>query len=101
MPMAGMTCTSIPSSEGRLDPGEPEHPAPPWIYSRVVDDRPDELHSVFVDWPPGATIDEPEVRFVRQMDGMTETWTEVERIPHLSGPDGLFARIEVVFRRTS
>ena len=71
------------------------------IYSLAVDDLPDELHSVFVDWPSGVTIDEPEVRFVSQRDGVSSTWEEIERIPHPSGTDGLFARIEVVFRPTS
>jgi hypothetical protein len=65
-----------------------------------VDDLPAELHSVFVDWPQGANIDEPEVRYVSQRDGVSSTWVEVERIPHPSGADRLFARIEVVFRRT-
>ena len=64
-----------------------------------MDDPPDELHSVFVDWPSGATIDEPEVRFVSQRDGLSSTWEEIERIPHPSGTDRLFSRIEVVFRR--
>lgn len=66
-----------------------------------MDGLPDELHSVFVDWPSGVTIDEPEVRYVSQRDGVSSTWEEIERIPHSSGTDGLFARIEVVFRRTS
>jgi hypothetical protein len=67
----------------------------------VVDDLPEELHSVFVDWPPGVTIDEPNVRFASQWNGVSATWEEIERIPHPSGPDRLFSRIEVVFRRTS
>ncbi len=54
---------------------------------------------MFVDWPSGATIDEPEVRFVSQRDGLSSTWEEIERIPHPSGTDRLFSRIEVVFRR--
>jgi hypothetical protein len=66
-----------------------------------VDDRPDDLHSLFVDWPSGVGIDEPEVRYVSQMNGVLSTWQEIERIPHPSGIDGLFDRIEVVFRRTS
>jgi hypothetical protein len=65
-----------------------------------VDDPPDELHSVLVDWSSGVTIDGPEVRFVSRRDGVSSTWEEVERIPHPSGPDRLFGRIEVVFRRT-
>jgi hypothetical protein len=35
------------------------------------------------------------------MNGVLSTWQEIERIPHPSGIDGLFDRIEVVFRRTS
>ena len=62
-------------------------------------DLPDQLHSVFVDWPSGATIDEPEVRYASQTNGVSSTWVEIERIPHPAGPGGLFARIEVVFRR--
>ena len=66
-----------------------------------MDDPPDELHSVFVDWPSGVTIDEPEVRYASQRDGESLVWEEIERIPHPSGTDDLFSRIEVVFRRTS
>ena len=32
-----------------------------------MDDLDDDLHSVFVDWPPGVSIDEPEVRFASQL----------------------------------
>ncbi|MBF6556744.1 MAG: hypothetical protein IVW52_11320 [Acidimicrobiales bacterium] len=64
-----------------------------------MDQSPDDLHSVFVDWPSGATIEEPEVRFVSQSNDVSSTWEEIERIPHPSGTGGLFARIEVVFRR--
>jgi hypothetical protein len=67
----------------------------------AVDDLPEELHSVFIDWPSGVTIDEPEVRYASQKHGVSSKWEEVERIPHPSGPDGLFARIEVVFHRTT
>lgn len=55
-------------------------------------------HSCFVDWPPGASVDDVEVRYVRQSDGVSTTWVEVERIPHPPGVDRLFGRIEVVFR---
>jgi len=71
------------------------------IYSLLVDVVPNELHSVFIDWPAGVTIDEPEVRYASQRNGVSLTWEEIERIPHPSGADGLLARIEVVFRRTS
>jgi hypothetical protein len=71
----------------------------PRLYSLAVDDLPDDLHSVFVDWPSGVGIDEPEVRYVSEMNGVLSTWQEIERIPHRI--DGLFDRIEVVFRRTS
>jgi hypothetical protein len=64
----------------------------------VVDDDSEDLHSVFIDWPPGVTIDQPEVRFTSQTNGVSSTWTEVERIPHPAGVDRLFGRIEVVFR---
>ena len=64
-----------------------------------MDDPSDDLHSVFVDWPSGVAIDEPEVRFVSRVDGLSITWEEVGRIPHPPGPDRLFARIEVLFRR--
>jgi len=69
------------------------------IYSLAVDDLDDDLHSVFVDWPPGVSIDEPEVRFASQLDGQSSSWEEVERIPHPTGEDRLIASIEVVFRR--
>jgi hypothetical protein len=61
----------------------------------------DELHSVFIDWPDGVTIDGPEVCFVSQEGGVSYAWEEIKRIPHPSGKDALIARIEVVFRRTS
>ena len=61
----------------------------------------DELHSVFIDWPDGVTINEPEVRYVSQEGGVSHRWEEIERIPHPSGADDLFARFEVVFRRAS
>jgi hypothetical protein len=64
-----------------------------------VDHSLDNLHSVFVGWPSGATIDEPEVRFVSQSNGVSSTWEEIDRIPRPSETDGLFSRIEVVFRR--
>lgn len=60
----------------------------------------DELHSVFIDWPDGVAIDGPMVRYVSQEGGVSIAWEEIERIPHPSGTDQLFARIEVVFRRT-
>jgi hypothetical protein len=50
--------------------------------------------------PPGTTIDQPEVRYVSQRDGVSSTWVEVKRIPYPAGEDGLFARIEVVFLRS-
>jgi hypothetical protein len=71
----------------------------PRIYPWAVERSSDNLHSVFVDWPSGSTIDEPEVRFVSQSNGVSSTWEEIERIPHPSGTDGLVSRIEVVFRR--
>jgi hypothetical protein len=46
-------------------------------------------------------MDEPEVRYVSQTNGVSSTWVEIERIPHPAGADSLFARIEVVFRRTT
>jgi hypothetical protein len=57
-----------------------------------------ERHSHFVDWPEGCSIDEVEVRYVRQSNGGSATWIEVERIPHPSGIEGLPGRIEIVFR---
>ena len=66
-----------------------------------MNDRWDELHSVFIDWPNGVSIDDPEVRYVSQEGGVSHTWEEIERIPHPSGTVDLFARIEVVFRRAS
>ena len=65
----------------------------------AVNDTHDDLHSVFVDWPPGVPIDEPEVRYVSQLNGQSYSWEEVERIPHPTGEDRLLASIEVVFRR--
>ncbi len=74
-----------------------------WRHSETdpltMNERWDELHSVFIDWPDGVTIDEPKVRYVSQGDGVSYAWEEIERIPHPSGTDNLFARIEVVFRR--
>jgi hypothetical protein len=55
-------------------------------------------HSVFVDWPPGASVDDVEVRYVRSTDGVSATWVEVERIPHPPDIDRLLGRIEVVFK---
>ena len=70
-------------------------------YPLTMNDLWDELHSVFIDWPDGVTIDEPKVRYVSQEGGVSFTWEEIELIPDPSGTDDLFARIEVVFRRTS
>jgi hypothetical protein len=70
-------------------------------YPLAMSDLWDDVRSVFIDWPNGVTIDEPEVRYVSQESGVSHAWEEIERIPHPSGPDDLFARIEVVFRRTS
>ncbi len=57
-----------------------------------------ERHSHFVDWPEGRSIDEVEVRYVRQSNGVSATWIEVERIPHASDIEDLPDRIEIVFR---
>jgi hypothetical protein len=49
-------------------------------YALTVNDLWDELHSVFIDWPDEATIDEPEVRYVRghvQTRGVTTTTTSI------------------------
>jgi hypothetical protein len=70
-------------------------------YPLPVSDLSDELHSVLIDWPDGVPIDEPKVRYVSQEGGVSFTWEEIERIPHPAGIEVLFARIEVVFRRTS
>jgi len=78
---------------------------PTWRHSQTypltMNELWDELHSVFIDWPDGVTIDEPKVRYVSQEGGVSYAWEEIERIPHPSGTDDLFARIEVVFRRIS
>ncbi len=92
----GVTHGTSATADDVPTPGPRRH----WgIYSLAVDDPSDDLHSVFVDWPFGVAIDEPEVRFVRRVDGLSTTWVEVGRIPHPPGPDRLFARIEVLFRR--
>jgi len=70
-------------------------------YALTVNELWDELHSVFIDWPDGVTIDEPKVRYMSQEGDVSCTWEEIERIPHPSDTGDLFARIEVVFRRTS
>jgi hypothetical protein len=46
-------------------------------------------HSHFMNWPKGCTIDEPEVRYILQVDGVSTTWVEVERIAHPSAIEGL------------
>jgi hypothetical protein len=67
----------------------------------VMASDPLERHSHFVTWPNGSTIDEPEVRYVRQVSGVSATWVEVERIRHASDVEGLPGQIEVVFRPPS
>jgi hypothetical protein len=63
-----------------------------------VNSDPEERRSHFVTWPEGCGIDDPEVRFIREVDGVSMTWVEVERIAHPSDIEGLPGRIEIVFR---
>jgi hypothetical protein len=57
-----------------------------------------ERYSHFIDWREGTSIDEYEVRYVRESNGVSATWIEVERIGHPPEFEGLPGRIEVVFR---
>jgi hypothetical protein len=59
---------------------------------------PQEHPSHFITWPEGSNIEDPEVRFVREVNGVSAKWVEVERIPHPSDFEELPGQIEIVFR---